>query len=518
MQHVRLGWFALAALAVWAMCVPAGCADAAVVDPGGSDSDSDSDSDNDSDSDSDGDSDSDSDSDTDADSDTDSDSDSDSDSDADTDSDSGTDTGSDTSSICGNSVVDEGEECDFGDTDAGDGCSPDCELEYCGDDLVGIIFAAMDGFESGDLSGMDWVAGSPYSFDVGTAQVHEGTYAAGSGNSGVYSSTASLSLDAFTMGQICFWYAGESESCCDHFRFSVDSVQVFETEGSVTTWTEYCHTTTEGDHNFEWSYYKDGSVDTGWDAFYIDEITIESEHVEDCDDGNSITEACEYGETSCTVCDSNCMEVPGATSFCTDNIVDELNGEDCDDGNTDEADGCSPTCTAEYCGDDVVTDFPGTVDGFESAGLTTLPWVVGIPYGFAVTSSYAHQGSYSIGPQNSGIASTTGSISLTEYTDGQACFWYMGESESCCDDFRFYVDDVMVFEEQGSNTTWTQHCETVTPGLHDFEWQYYKDSSVNTGLDAYYVDAVRLVMPFVEECDDGNTDDGDGCDSSCMWE
>ncbi len=38
---------------------------------------------------------------------------------------------------------------------------------------------------------------------------------------------------------------------------------------------------------------------------------------EECDDGNTITEACEYGESSCEVCAADCTEQPGAvTGFC----------------------------------------------------------------------------------------------------------------------------------------------------------------------------------------------------------
>ena len=32
------------------------------------------------------------------------------------------------------------------------------------------------------------------------------------------------------------------------------------------------------------------------------------------------------------------------------------------------------------------------------------------------------------------------------------------------------------------------------------------------------VDDVKLIDPFIEECDDGNTDDGDGCSADCILE
>ena len=65
--------------------------------------------------------------------------------------------------------------------------------------------------------------------------------------------------------------------------------------------------------------------------------------IEQCDDGNTETEACDYGLEACTVCDANCMVVPGRTRQCGDSIVEE-DIEECDDGNTQDGDGCDAEC------------------------------------------------------------------------------------------------------------------------------------------------------------------------------
>ena len=52
---------------------------------------------------------------------------------------------------------------------------------------------------------------------------------------------------------------------------------------------------------------------------------------EACDDDNFTTETCDYGLQSCTVCDANCQNVPGATSYCGDGTA--KGPEACDDGN-----------------------------------------------------------------------------------------------------------------------------------------------------------------------------------------
>jgi len=50
----------------------------------------------------------------------------------------------------------------------------------------------------------------------------------------------------------------------------------------------------------------------------------------------------------CPVCTSTCLEIEGA-HWCGDTITDAADGEDCDDGNAVDGDGCSTTCQDE-CG------------------------------------------------------------------------------------------------------------------------------------------------------------------------
>lgn len=51
---------------------------------------------------------------------------------------------------------------------------------------------------------------------------------------------------------------------------------------------------------------------------------------EQCDDGNTVTETCSYGEESCQVCNATCQTVAGVTEYCGDGSI--TNGETCDDG------------------------------------------------------------------------------------------------------------------------------------------------------------------------------------------
>lgn len=71
---------------------------------------------------------------------------------------------------------------------------------------------------------------------------------------------------------------------------------------------------------------------------------------EQCDDGNRITEECEHGQESCTVCDARCQEVPGKTESCGNGILDP--GEECDHGTQNSDTGaCLSNCRRATCGD-----------------------------------------------------------------------------------------------------------------------------------------------------------------------
>lgn len=113
---------------------------------------------------------------------------------------------------------------------------------------------------------------------------------------------------------------------------------------------------------------------------------------EDCDDGNTVTEACAYGVPSCLVCTANCTRGPGLTSVCGDG---QINGpETCDDGNTvtetcaygqTSCTVCRANCTSGagtvvgYCGDGVVNG-PEQCESSTNQTCTSQGFVGGVIY------------------------------------------------------------------------------------------------------------------------------------------
>ena len=89
------------------------------------------------------------------------------------------------------------------------------------------------------------------------------------------------------------------------------------------------------------------------------------EGLEMCDDGNLVTERCEYGVKECSVCDRDCNRVWGESEYCGDGIRQAHHGEACDSPGAQCNYGqqtcqvCGGNCsfvtvTGPYCGDGIV--------------------------------------------------------------------------------------------------------------------------------------------------------------------
>jgi hypothetical protein len=122
---------------------------------------------------------------------------------------------------------------------------------------------------------------------------HNGTYCIKSGNSGIGSSTSTLSA-TFTFageGSISFlagiWGEGTT-TVWDKCIFKIDGVEQFS-EGAVQTWTTRTFDLEAGTHTFTWSYTKDGSVNPTGDAFYLDDIVVDLGVASSCTRPASIT-------------------------------------------------------------------------------------------------------------------------------------------------------------------------------------------------------------------------------------
>ncbi len=184
---------------------------------------------------------------------------------------------------CGNNILEEGEECDDGNTEDDDGCSSNCEIEepVCSVDSD---------------CGIDSCAGGPNYCYLGD----------------VYQD---------------YWF----HKCINPGEFNA-----------------YCSKST------------------------LPKLIEECEY--DCENGKCIDEpepycgdgVCNNDET-CSSCPEDCGECP-PEPYCGDGEINQC-WEKCDDGNTDDGDGCSSQCVIEYCGDGIINDVDEECDDGDDNGV-----------------------------------------------------------------------------------------------------------------------------------------------------
>ena len=400
---------------------------------------------------------------------------------------------------CGDGVVEagEGEACDDGNTDADDGCSETCEVE--------------DGYVCDDEpSTCDTVCGD--SVQAGLEACDDGNTETEGCEYGLTSCTvcAADCINAAGLIRYCgdgVVEAGEGEACDDGNADADDG----------------CSETCE----VEDGYVCDGEPST-CDTVCGDNVQA---GLEACDDGNTETEGCEYGLTSCTVCAADCTNVAGLIRYCGDGVVEAGEGEACDDGNADADDGCSETCIVEdgyvcggepstcdtVCGDNVQAGLEACDDGNTETegceyGLTSCTVCAADCTNAAGLTRYCGDG---VVEADEGEACDDGNTnaddgcsSVCAVEDGYVCG---GEPSTCT---TVCGDNVQAgLEACDDGNTETEGCEY---GLTSCT-VCAADCTNAAGLTRYCGDGV-IEADEGEACDDGNTNADDGCSSVCAVE
>lgn len=131
-----------------------------------------------------------------------------------------------------------------------------------------------EGFETGTLNYLPLITSGNGLWTAKTTTRHSGTYAAEAPFSIIDNQSASMeSTINCAAGTMSFWYSVSSELNYDYLRFFIDGVQKGQWSGSVG-WNQISLPVTAGSHTFKWSYTKDGSVSSGSDTAWVDDIVI----------------------------------------------------------------------------------------------------------------------------------------------------------------------------------------------------------------------------------------------------
>lgn len=87
-------------------------------------------------------------------------------------------------------------------------------------------------------------------------------------------------------------------------------------------------------------------------------------------------------------------------------------------------------------------------------------------------------------------------VSVEVLAEGEFSYYYKVSSEENYDVLLFYIDGNLMDEFSGS-IDWSMATYTVTPGIHEFKWTYYKDNSISSGEDCVWIDDVKFPASFV---------------------
>jgi len=133
---------------------------------------------------------------------------------------------------------------------------------------IGMI---IEDFETGDFSQFPWEFEGNQDWEI-VQEAYDGDYAAKSGTiSHGQVSTIFIELDVAQEGEISFWKKISSEGNYDWLRFYIDGQEMGLWSGDVD-WSEETFNVSTGSHEFKWEYDKDGSVSSGDDCAWVDEI------------------------------------------------------------------------------------------------------------------------------------------------------------------------------------------------------------------------------------------------------
>jgi len=133
---------------------------------------------------------------------------------------------------------------------------------------VGLI---IEDFETGNFNAYPWTLGTT-PWTVANTGAYAGTYCAKSGTITASGSTTMQTTRILTTaGTLSFYYKVSSESGYDYLKFYIDGTQQASWSGTVD-WTQATYTLSAGTRVLKWEYMKDGSVDSGSDCAWVDNI------------------------------------------------------------------------------------------------------------------------------------------------------------------------------------------------------------------------------------------------------
>ncbi|MFT4702347.1 MAG: cysteine-rich repeat protein [Bradymonadia bacterium] len=412
------------------------------------------------------------------------------------------------SATCGDGVTDEGEECDDNNLDSGDGCSAICSTEFCGD---AVIQPGLDEFcdDGNDISNDG--CSNTCVVECGNGDI-EGDEACDDGN--------------VEDGDGCSATCRQELCPLNDFSLLVGTTTIGDTcDGADVDGVASCGDgTSGGDDGYLFIAPRDGmysfdtlSESTEFDTVLYARTACGADELA-CNDDSDLPGADEESSFSLTLDsgDEIVVYVSGFRTNCGDyglNVSvspcgdgETTDGEQCDDGNLDSDDGCSALCLLEEPDSCVTEDTvlvlnsPVVLDSCDGENSDN-----GATCGDDTATSLERSFAF-LAPQ----AGTYRFDTLGDATDMDTVIYSRSE---CLGDELDCNDDVDDDDTRSLLSLDLNDGEAVIVFVHGFqnncgvfELLATTDECGNSRLEAD------------EQCDDGNVDDGDGCDADCVFE
>ncbi len=346
----------------------------------------------------------------------------------------------------------------------------------------------------------------------------------------------------FEEGLLTFDYKVSSESGYDFFVVKVDSKQILRVSGEISGRKEI--TLSRGVHDLTFEYIKDGSVLSGSDTAWIDNlrfVLIDTDHdgindaweirhgldpnndtdadIDGDNDGLSNLQEYEHqtdpnifdtdedglsdGDevntsiTSPTVWDSDGDLLPDGLEF--NNGLDPLNSNDAAldldlDGitNLDEFRLGSNINDPNSVPQPIISLY----ESFENGIPHTWFQPDSTDKFWQWSTSYSHVGSSSISSENITNGQSSAIKFVGYFNDLELSFHYKMESEASFDRFDVLLDDEVFTTKSGVRS------ESITlplsSGIHTVTFRYTKDFSISSGADKVWIDNLRIEKPDLD--------------------
>ena len=282
-----------------------------------------------------------------------------------------------------------------------------------------------------------------------------------------------------------------------------------------------------GYHLLQWRYHKDGGVNRGKDAAWIDQLFISTEEDSDADGAMDSWELRYFGhldedlsqdsdgDSLTHLQESQAGTAPDNGDTDNDLIPDGwetqngLNPLDASDASSDkDEDGFS--AIEEYRSEtdpNSAESMPsGILINFEETDLPdSLQWINEGDQPWALDRSEPIEGGQSL--KSGAISHNQNSRMIVPIisTGGLVRFNLKVSSENGNDYLGFYVDDQLL--QQWSGTVETTVSFNLPVGYHALEWRYHKDGGTNDGGDAAWIDQLFISAEENSQNDENSEND-----------